>query len=96
MARRITWIDLRKQLEVLQENGHFNWVALRSADLSKKCSKCLTITSQYSEASPTCVSCLGTGHAYVDKLIRGHKTLLVPGQKFKTEIGKLETRSQYY
>lgn len=96
MSRRISWIDLRAHLRRLKENLSFGWVALRSADLNKKCSKCLSIKSQYGEVSPTCVSCLGTGHSYVDKLISGHKTLALPGIDFKAEIGGINTTVQYY
>jgi hypothetical protein len=96
VVKKISFFDIRKQIQVLRNNTSFGWVALRSAYLTKKCVKCGLESSQYSEAGTACRFCLGTGHHYVDKLVRAHKTIAIPGIDLRTEIGVINTKTQYY
>ena len=91
--RRLTFLDLRKQVETLRKNTSFRWVALRTADLSKKCSSCLN-KDQYEVG--LCKRCFNTGHAFVDKLVSAHSSLSIPGVDFSGPIGQANTKIQYF
>jgi hypothetical protein len=66
-------IDLRKEIKTLIDLEGFHWIALRSVDLSRPCSKCKDeIDPQYSDVSIQCSVCLGIGYSYIDKLTKGY------------------------
>ena len=97
MAKRLTWIDFRKEIEELKDSEGFRWVALRSADLTKQCMECArSVNDSYDQPNPYCSSCLGTGFGYVDKLVKGYRYLSTPGFDFRTQLGIVNTESQVY
>lgn len=87
-------IDFRKELSLLMGEQGFHWVALRSVDLSRPCSKCKGKTlSAHSEVSSQCTLCLDVGYSYVDKLIKGYSYRGSPGNDENTQVGIINTEN---
>ena len=83
-------LPIRDALKVLSDTSGFRWIALRSQDRSKKCTKCLN------SKKTICTGCLSTGFLFVDKLIEAYSYLAVQGRDFLTEIGKVNTDTHIY
>ncbi|RMG69772.1 MAG: hypothetical protein D6710_08275 [Nitrospirae bacterium] len=97
MKRKLGFIDLRKEIELLADNVGFSWVALRTIDLNTKCTECSKrVGNQYETPPEECKTCFGTGHLYVDKLVRGFRDLSQPGFDFLSELGVVNTKTQVY
>jgi hypothetical protein len=90
-------IDLREELNLLKTKHGFRWIALRSARLNKKCTECTkVIDPTYNEPNPNCRSCLGTGHAFIDKLTRAYSYVVAQGFNPRTKIGTVNTKTSVY
>jgi hypothetical protein len=97
MVKRLSFLDLRKELATLESNVAFSWVALRSAQLGSQCSACMKrIGPQYGIPSPSCVRCLGSGYLFVDKLVRAYQPRPLPGVDFFSELGLVNTKTQAF
>jgi hypothetical protein len=97
MAKKLTFLDLRKELDTMLESVGFSWVALRSVDLSTPCTECKKPTGDhYDQPSPTCTSCMGIGYLYIDKIVKGFRYMSSPGFDFRSNIGMLNTETQVY
>ena len=83
-------LSIKKELDELSKTSGFRWVALRSQDRTKKCTKCSA------ETRLKCVSCLGTGFLFIDKLVEGYSYLAVHGREFRSEIGRVSTNTPVY
>ena len=89
---KLDYIDLRKQIDFIQGRYSFFWGALRSIQLNSKC-VCL---DRYELPSNSCTKCMGTGHSYVDKLVRVQRARSQPGVDLRTEIGKVNTTTKTF
>jgi len=97
MVKKLSFINLRKEIETLRDITGFRWIALRVADLSKRCTECMKqIPANYDQPSPYCKSCLGIGYSFSDKLVKGFRYLGAPGFDFKMNIGIINTQTQIY
>ena len=97
MAKKLTFLDLRKELDTMLKSVGFSWVALRSVDLTLPCKECKKpIGDQYDQPSLTCTSCMGTGYLYIDKIVKGFRYMSSPGFDFRSNIGTLNTETQVY
>ena len=83
-------LSIKKELDELSKTSGFRWVALRSQSRTKKCTKCS------SEPMVNCMSCLGTGFLFIDKLVKGYSYMAVHGREFKSEIGRVSTNTPVY
>lgn len=70
--------------KMVQDHGH--WMLLRKAILNKKCS-----CTNNDAALPGCTLCNGTGHAYIDHLVRGRRTKMVDSVQMTTDISLVAT-----
>jgi hypothetical protein len=97
MTKRLTFIDLRKELENIRDTAGFYWVALRTFNLNQQCQECKKYTpANYDQAPKWCSFCMNTGHAFFDKLVMGYRYLSQPGFDYKTEIGTINTKTQVF
>lgn len=97
MAKKLGFINLRKELATLRDHVGFRWTALRSADLNTPCIECSKkVPAQYDQVSGTCKSCLGIGYAYMDKLVPAFSYLGQPGFDFLSQIGFINTKTRVY
>ena len=87
MTKRIEFIDLEKEIEFLRDRYAFYWAALRTADLTKKCS-CI---NEKTGPKYSCKSCLGSGHLYTDKLVKVDRARSTPGIDSISKIGNINT-----
>jgi hypothetical protein len=83
-------LPIRDAVKALSDVAGFRWVALRSQDRTKKCTKCQDTPKL------NCNSCLSTGFLFVDKIIQAYSYLAVQGRDFLTEIGKVNTDTHIY
>jgi hypothetical protein len=86
-------LNFRKELELLRDTVGFTWAALRAQKLDEDCSECMRyIGGQYDQPSPSCKTCLGSGHPFTDKLVKLYRYLSTPGFDHRTSIGNIGTR----
>jgi hypothetical protein len=94
MKKKITFINLRKEIETLRDNVGFYWVALRVIDLSKKTNQSSDkVPSNYDQPNPEDSKSLLINHSYSDKLVKAFRYLGSPGFDFLTQLGNINTRS---
>jgi len=95
---RLTWIDFRKELKLLQKLGlHHRWVAIRIADLTKPCTECTQVNDEFhNQPRATCKSCMNIGYSFIDNLVQGYRFELQPGVDFRTPVGIINTQVQVY
>jgi len=97
LAKKITFIDLRKEIDTIREAVGFYWVALRTASLSQRCTECLkSIGAETEGPNPDCITCLGSGYPFVDKVTQGFRYLSTPGFDFATQIGNVNTEAEVF
>jgi hypothetical protein len=97
MAKKLTFLDLRKEIDTILKSVGFSWVALRAVDLSTPCTECKkALGDHYDQVSPTCTSCMGIGYLYIDKIVKGFRYMSSPGFDFRSNIGTLNTETQVY
>jgi hypothetical protein len=95
--RRLTLVDLKKEFNLLKDSTGFNWAALRCAQLDEKCIECSkSVGSQYSQPDPNCVTCLGTGHTFVDKIVKLRSSSRIAANKFMFEMGATHTDTKNF
>lgn len=70
--------------ELIKEAGH--WLLLRKAVLNKPCA-CMNRGT----ILESCGRCNGTGHEYVDHLIRGRRTKMIDSVQMTTDLGLVAT-----
>jgi len=87
---RTEFVDLRKEIDFFRNRHGFFWVALRSAKLDTTCS----CSDSYGISSSKCTMCMGTGHLFVDKLVKATRARYMPGVDILSEIGKVNTSSK--
>jgi hypothetical protein len=95
-VKKLTWIDLRKEIETLRDAVGFRWIALRSLDLTQRCLECIKTTNDSFDQPGSCSACMGSGFVFIDKLVKGFRYLSTPGFDFRSEIGILNTETQVY
>jgi hypothetical protein len=92
MADFFKRLDFRKEMEFLRDSLGFAWAALRSQRLDEKCIECTkSVGAQYDQPNPSCKTCMGTGHPYVDKIVKVYRTLVTPGFDYLAEVGNINT-----
>jgi hypothetical protein len=86
-------LNFRKEINALKDTNGFNWAALRSVQLDQNCVECTkSVGAQYDQPSPECKTCMGTGHPYVDKIVKIYRYLSTAGFDHRSPIGNLSTR----
>ncbi len=86
-------LNFREELEILKDTVGFVWAALRSQKLDQECSECIRyIGGQYDQPNPGCKTCMGTGHPYIDKIVKLYRYLSTPGFDHRSSIGNISTR----
>ena len=88
------YLNFAKELERLSKvGGSFTWVALRTPDLTKKCSCAGKGTK---DSVPGCNRCFDTGYLFVDCLVKCYAWPAVLGVEFLTPPGKISTQNKNY
>jgi len=97
MAKRLGFINLRKEIRALLREVGFYWMALRSADLTQRCVECSKkIPANYDQAPRFCPQCFNTGYLFRDELVKGFRYLSQPGLDFLSEGGPLNIKTQVF
>lgn len=90
----IKYLNFARELERLARvGGSFTWVALRTPDLSKKCS---CGGKGIKDTLPGCKRCFDTGYLFYDCLVKCYGWPAVLGVEFFTPAGKLATQNKNY
>jgi hypothetical protein len=90
-------IDVKEEFRVLLEQAEFRWVALRAADLTKKCMYCFMRGGpQYQDNSSVCDKCMGTGHRYTDRIVKTYSYQTSRAFDRLTNIGVLSNNTEIY
>lgn len=79
-------MDMKSTFESMVED-HGHWMLLRKAVLNKPCS-CVGREGTILE---TCGLCNGSGHAYVDHLVRARRTKMIDSVQMTTDLGLVAT-----
>lgn len=78
-------MDMKSTFEgMVQDHGH--WMLLRKAVLNKPCS-CVNNGT----IIETCSLCNGSGHAYVDHLVKARRTKMIDSVQMTTDLGLVAT-----
>jgi len=97
MPKKLSFVNIRKEIDLLIDSVGFSWVALRSVNLNLPCVECTkVIDGNFDQPNPDCPNCLGIGYAWVDKIIKGFRVQYAPGFDFKSNLGIINTQSQVY
>ena len=76
-------IDMRREFVGWQKD-HGHWAVVRCAVLTRRCG---CVDRQTGQIRGNCKSCLGTGHHYVDYIVKTDKRTEVPDVEADIEIG---------
>lgn len=96
MSKKLGFIDLRKEIELLAGATGFSWVALRSIDLSKPTTEAKkSLPSNYDQSNINFKNIV-SNYYFIDKLVKGYRYMAQPGFDYQSQIGTINTKTQVY
>jgi hypothetical protein len=95
--KKLSFLDIRKEISTLKDSAGFFWLALRSVVLTEPCIECSkAVGGNYDQPNPSCTTCLGIGYTWIDKIVKGFTYQFAPGFDFRSELGVINTQSRVY
>lgn len=96
MTKKLGFIDLRKEVELLSKATGFSWVALRSVDLTKPTTEAQKYVASSYDQSNVNFKHIVSNYYFIDKLVKGYRYMAQPGIDYQSEIGTINTKTQVY